>query len=80
MQPTETQIYLITVEQGPAKIEGKLKTHFKVKIKDRVKIEEKKVTGEVVWPGAKHLIAEARMGIGTAAELSGVMPSGSDIA
>ena len=31
-----------------AKIEGKLKTHFKVKIKDRVKIEEKKVTGEVV--------------------------------
>ena len=48
MQPTETQIYLITVEQGPAKIEGKLKTHFKLKIKDRVKIEEKKVTGEVV--------------------------------
>lgn len=48
MQPTETQIYLITVEQGPAKIEGKLKMPFKVKIKDRVKIEEKEVTGEVV--------------------------------
>ena len=48
MQPTETQIYLITVEHGPAKIEGKLKTNFKVKIKDRVKIEEKAVTGEVV--------------------------------
>jgi hypothetical protein len=35
------------VEQGPGKIEGKLQNHFKEMKKDRGRIEEKALTGEV---------------------------------
>jgi len=49
-------------------------------IKDRVMIAESAVTGEMVRPGAKHLIAEIKMGTGTAVGLNGVTHSESEIA